>query len=299
MYCSKCGAEYSDGDKFCKECGIELHDIENKKGNIFNKIIKQHNPLIKFGVILLTVILVVSLIGITNKVSVPKGKIVSTQGNNDKEIKKPAIIEDNAKVTEIPTSTEETNSNNIKNTENPPVVANTQIDSITSDEQWTNLYKGGLIEAADGGTYEPKKLIAINKSLMVAVNSFKTSIDESSFSNGKYYLIVDFIITDVSKKDYYSTMYNFTLSDALGYSYNPFVSYNTTGSLEGLIKSKGIIRGEVAFQVLGNQSKFVLHFRTKAGLDPSSNFEIINFKMDINDLKKTAPVEPNISSSDG
>jgi hypothetical protein len=64
--------------------------------------------------------------------------------------------------------------------------------------------------------------------------------------------------------------------DSLSYTYNPVYNTNTRGDINGNIKYQDIKRGEVAFEVPGNESEFELRFDTG-----NKTVKTVRFKLDV------------------
>ena len=122
--------------------------------------------------------------------------------------------------------------------------------------------QGKLIEAKEGYTYAQKKLIIVNKRIGVGLEGYRVSVDRSSYSMGKYYVIVDFSILNLSNTNYMSSVSDFMLSDSSGYTYTPMLGADTRGDISGDLKLMDSRRGEIAFYVPGNETRFELNFNT-------------------------------------
>ena len=138
---------------------------------------------------------------------------------------------------------------------------------VTTDDKTNSKIKelvaqGKLIEAKEGYTYAQKKLIIVDKRIGVGLEGYRVSVDRSSYSTGKYYVIVDFSILNLSNANYVSSISNFELRDSNYYTYTPILTINTRGDISGDLKFKDSRRGEIAFYVPGNETRFELNFNT-------------------------------------
>lgn len=313
MYCAKCGAEYKQGDKFCAKCGAGLQDefIETKP-NIIIKTYdniqeikpqdhKKFNFRIAIGVVIVLVLIASINLGYNSRSNDSATKVDKTiQSNVGKaEDKKDDTSTEKAQtVAETPTQVE-------------PKTVPTEIPKPSSttitDQNWELAKKdfeklGAVLkEGENGGTYNPKEIVSINRSLLTTVEGFRTSIDNESYAQGKYYLIVDFTILNISTTNYSNSSSQFTLNDNLGYTYDPTMIASTNGSLDGDITAKGERRGEIAFAVLDSQRQFILHYNTNAGMSTLKSLtgdnETINYKIDINTLIKKQQDQQNNSNN--
>lgn len=140
------------------------------------------------------------------------------------------------------------------------------------------IAKGKIIEAKEGYTYAQKKIIAIDKNLMVNLEGYRVLVDQSSYSTGNYYVIVDFSILN-GKPSFHSSLSNFTLSDSHDYTYSPTLGANTRGDISGELKLGDFKRGEIAFYIPGSETQLELKFNTG-----SSTVRTVSFNFNTNSL---------------
>jgi len=138
--------------------------------------------------------------------------------------------------------------------------------------------KGQIIEAKEGYTYAQQKIIAIDKNLMVTLEGYRVVVDQSSYSTGKYYVIIDFSILN-GKPSFHSSLSNFSLIDSHDYTYSPTLGANTRGDISGELKLGDFKRGEIAFYIPGSETQLELKFNTG-----SSTVRTISFNFDTNSL---------------
>lgn len=137
-----------------------------------------------------------------------------------------------------------------------------QQDQSMNDFIKESIAKGDIIEAKEGYTYAQKKIIVIDKKLIVALEGYRVVVDQSSYSTGKYYvMVVDFSILN-GKSNFCSSLSNFVLSDSRDFTYSPTLRANTRGDISGVLMPGENKRGEIAFYVPGNETQFELSFKT-------------------------------------
>ena len=158
------------------------------------------------------------------------------------------------------------------------VEPNKQQDQSTTDKINALIAKGEVIEAKEGYTYAQQKIIAIDKNVMVTLEGYRVVVDQSSYTTGKYYVIVDFSILN-GKSNYISSLSNFVLSDSRDYTYSPTLAANTRGDISGEMKLGDFKRGEIAFYVPGSETQLELIFNTG-----SNTVRTISFNFDTNSL---------------
>ncbi|GAB6170545.1 hypothetical protein JCM15765_03960 [Paradesulfitobacterium aromaticivorans] len=122
--------------------------------------------------------------------------------------------------------------------------------------------KNPIIQAEEDKIYSSQTDVVVGKSQLLVLKGYTTSIGKV-FYLGKYYLIVDFGIYNLSEQDYVSLWDNFSLRDASGYSYLPSYKYPyLNGDVEGIIKPGESRRGQIAFEITTNDQVFSLDFST-------------------------------------
>jgi len=191
------------------------------------------------------------------------------------EIVSPAPVE------QKPTVIKDTGTQSNAKVENPvpskpkPTPAENQLEDRINNE----IAKGTMTEASENGVYDQKKMIVINKSIGVALEAYRISFDDISLSNGKYYVIADFSILNLSPTPHLGNLSSFFLTDTRSYSYQPTTLGVTNGDISGEIAQGKMKRGEIAFAVPAYDRYFKLQFET--GLN---NIKEISFKIDTSTL---------------
>ena len=144
-------------------------------------------------------------------------------------------------------------------------------------KDWINgeISKGTMTKAVENGVYEQRKAVISSNNIVTVLEGYRISSDDISLSNGKYYVIADFSILNLSSAPYLASLSNFTLTDSRSYSYQPTHLGITNGDISGDIALGKMKRGEIAFAVPAYDRYFELQFKT--GLD---TIKEINFKID-------------------
>ena len=148
------------------------------------------------------------------------------------------------------------------------------------DERWETFKqearKSGYVckEAKNNSIYYPKEVIRIQSDKIMMIEGVHTSIDDKIFTFNKYYVVPDISIINLSDRDFYCNKSLFTLGDDDGYTYRPTIFYNARGSIDGYMRTNDMKRGEIAFEVPGNQTEFILNFNTK-----SNDIKTVKFKI--------------------
>jgi hypothetical protein len=123
--------------------------------------------------------------------------------------------------------------------------------------------KGKFVNAKDSKDFEVKTLVNIDDKLCIGFESFRSCFDDGAlaFSYDFYDVIVNISIVSISDEDLAINSNSFTLYDSQSYSYSPDLTYRyLRGDIEGLMKFKDFKRGDIAFKVPINQTKFTLKF---------------------------------------
>jgi hypothetical protein len=151
-----------------------------------------------------------------------------------------------------------------------------------SEQEWTKIQalakQQGVIaeEAKDNESYNVKQPIRLSKNFYIILEKS----NKVTYINGQSYVIADISLLNISEKDYYSTLANFTLQDVSGYTYQPDTGYKVTGDVTGNIpKGKGYRRGQIAFEVPYNQLNYALIFNAENLPENSYNIQMIKFKL--------------------
>lgn len=128
----------------------------------------------------------------------------------------------------------------------------------------------------ENDTYAKHEVLRCDDKILFGLENYRTSFDDGMLTLRHYYLIIDFSIMNISKDAYESSYSDFSLMDDEMYSYEPTTLYNCRGSISGTVNFKQSKRGEIAFEVPGTQTKFILQFRPNL----SSN-KVVNFEIDV------------------
>jgi hypothetical protein len=114
-----------------------------------------------------------------------------------------------------------------------------------------------------GQLYNAKEIVKMSSTgIYACLENYTTSFQQGMPTVGTYFVIVDLSLLNTSGTNYYSSLANFTLKDALGYSYSTYLAYPyQRGDLTGFIKPAEMTRGQLVFKVPGDQSQFKLYIK--------------------------------------
>lgn len=179
------------------------------------------------------------------------------------------------------TSTNTTTKNNTAESKNKLNIFESKSEQLWEKTQEMAKQEGTTAEeATDGGTYAVKEIIRLSKNFYMSVEKS----NKTTYINGQIYIVLNISLLNVTSKEYYSDLSNFTLQDETGYTFQPDPSYPVTGSIIGTIQgSKGMRYGQIAFLVQNalqqNNNDFILTFNASGLPENSYNIKSINFKM--------------------
>lgn len=161
-------------------------------------------------------------------------------------------------------------------------------------QQIKSTAKNPIVDAKENNIYPAGTDVVAGKNLMLVLTGYRTSLDDRVFTYGKYYLITDFVIYNLSDEDYVSNVFNFTLKDADGYTYHPTFNYDyLKGDIEGIIKPGEFRRGQFAFEITSNQLLFGIMFNTNI-----QSPKTVKFLVNLTDSMKKYQIDSNPQAQD-
>jgi hypothetical protein len=179
------------------------------------------------------------------------------------------------------TATDTTAKNNTTESKNKLSIFESKSEQLWEKTQEMAKQEGTTAEeATNGGTYTVKEVIRLSKNFYMSVEKS----NKTTYINGQIYIVLDISLLNVTSKEYYSDLSNFTLQDETGYTFQPDPGYPVTGSIIGTIQgSKGMRYGQIAFLVQNalqqNNNDFTLTFNASGLPENSYNIKSINFKI--------------------